>query len=143
MRLGTRESGLGTCGAGGMQQGWRRVLVSSSSAMGYVTCDTCVMCHWQHRWRQGQGVVVYRVGVHGGVAVGQGRERGARCKDVHRYVLAPTPPLPALAHSRKGLRGHGWLERGWVEVGLLSNCSRRGRLRATIVWNSAHTGKAD
>ena len=56
------------------------------------------------------------------VAVGQGRERGARCEDVHQYVLAPMPPLLALVHSRKGPGvAVGWKEGWWrlAEVGEL------------------------
>ena len=114
LQLGMRESGLGTCGAGGTRRGRGRVLASSSSAMGHVTCDACVMCRWRHRWRQGRGVVIYRVGVHGGVAVGQGRERR---HGVRMYTSTSLPPHPLSRPWPTVEKGRGvavgWKEGGW------------------------------
>ena len=53
-------------------------------------CDAHVMCRHLHHWPQGRGVID-GVGAHGGVAVGQGRERGHGART---YTGTSLPPCP-------------------------------------------------
>ena len=73
MAAARNRAGAGR-GAGGTRWGQGRVVVIVGEGPRH-PYDALMTCRCLCRWRQGRGVVD-RVGVRGGVAVGQGRERG-------------------------------------------------------------------
>ena len=69
----------GTCILVGLCQHVHGVVVGDGR---HHPCDAHVTCRRLCHWRQGRGVVIDGVGARGGVAVGQGRERGRGHEEV-------------------------------------------------------------